>query len=136
MKKFDVLVVDDQFGIRYLLDIVIREGGHNVYTAQNGLEAVEMAQVIKPDVIFMDVRMPLMNGLDALKKIKQMLPEVKVFMMTAYGSEDVIDQALEYGASRCLIKPFDVEDILEILKELTWGGCVCEDGAGNFFKAM
>lgn len=67
----DILVVDDQPGVRYLLDIVIKEVGHRVHTAQNGLEAVEKVRAIRPNLVFMDVRMPLMGGLEALGKIKK-----------------------------------------------------------------
>jgi len=114
-----ILVVDDQPGVRYLLDIIIKEAGHKVYTAQNGLEAVEKVRALRPDLIFMDVRMPLMGGLEALAKIKLMNPETKVVIMTAYVSDDTIDQARKQGALHCLAKPFDVEDIKNFLADFT-----------------
>lgn len=130
----DILIVDDQAGVRYLLDIVIREAGHRVHTAQNGLEAVEFARSIRPDLVFMDVRMPLMGGLEALGKIKAISPETDVIIMTAYGSEDTVSQAMENGALCCIAKPFDVDEIKELLVEFRWkransrvsaaGGCI------------
>jgi len=130
----DILIVDDQAGVRYLLDIVIREAGHRVHTAQNGLEAVEFARSIRPDLVFMDVRMPLMGGLEALGKIKAISPETDVIIMTAYGSEDTVSQAMEKGALCCISKPFDVDEIKELLVEFRWkransrvsaaGGCI------------
>lgn len=117
--SMDILVVDDQPGVRYLLDIVIKEIGHRVYTAQNGLEALEKVRSIKPDLVFMDVRMPLMGGLEALAKIKKNYPEIKVVIMTAYGSDDTIEQARKQGALCCLAKPFDVEDIKNFLDNFT-----------------
>lgn len=117
--SLDILVVDDQPGVRYLLDTVIKELGHRVHTAQNGLEAVEKVRAIRPNLVFMDVRMPLMDGLDALGKIKKMLPSTQVVIMTAYGSEDTIYQAHKRGALCCMAKPFDVELIKKFLDEFT-----------------
>jgi two-component system response regulator (stage 0 sporulation protein F) len=115
-----ILIVDDQPGVRYLLDIVIREVGHRVYTARNGLEAVSMVKSIHPDLIFMDVRMPLMGGLEALGQIKATNPETEVIIMTAYGSEETVTRAMEGGALCCIAKPFDVEKIKELLENLEW----------------
>ncbi|MCG8401639.1 MAG: response regulator [Firmicutes bacterium] len=113
------MVVDDQPGVRYLLDIVINESGHKAHTAQNGLEAVEMAHSVRPDLIFMDVRMPIMGGLEALAKIKSTLPETEVIIMTAYGSDETIEEAKQLGALGCMAKPFDIEDIKNFLLDYT-----------------
>ena len=111
----DILVVDDHPGVRYLLDIVIKEIGHRVHTAQNGLEAVEKVRTIRPKLVFMDVRMPLMGGLEALTRIKRMFPDTQVVIMTAYGSDDTILQAQKQGALCCMTKPFDVDCIRDFL---------------------
>ncbi|OAT79963.1 response regulator [Desulfotomaculum copahuensis] len=116
----DVLVADDQPGVRYLLDIIIKEAGHRVHMAGNGLEALEMVRRIRPQLVFMDVRMPLMDGLEALGRIKKLSPETEVVMMTAYFSDDTIARSLKKGAVRCLAKPFDVEKIKALIKEFTW----------------
>ncbi|MEG6616616.1 response regulator [Peptococcaceae bacterium 1198_IL3148] len=121
MKRvIDILIVDDQPGVRYLLDILIKEMGHNTYSAQNGLEAVEIVKRVKPDLVFMDVRMPVMDGLEALTKIKAISPSVNVVMMTANFTEETIDKAMQKGASKCMAKPFDVEDIRDIIEEHLW----------------
>ncbi len=114
-RRLKVLIADDQPGVRYLLDIVVRECGHETYLAQNGLEAVEKARAKKPDLIFMDVRMPLNGGLEALGEIKRTNPEIEVVIMTAYGSEQTITDALEKGAWCYIAKPFDVHEIKELL---------------------
>jgi two-component system response regulator (stage 0 sporulation protein F) len=107
--KLDILVVDDQPGVRYLLDIILKEEGHNVILAEDGLEAVEAVRAHKPDLVFMDVRMPKMCGLEALGKIKIMSPETEVVLMTAFISDETVRTALEKGAFYCFTKPFDVD---------------------------
>lgn len=113
----NVLIVDDQAGVRYLLEILVKESGHKAYTAQNGVEALEKVLAIKPDLIFMDVRMPIMGGLEALGKIKKISPRTEVIMMTAYSADDTATLALKKGAIRCMRKPFDVEEIKNLLEE-------------------
>ena len=120
LNPLNVLVVDDQSGVRYLLTIIIEEEGHKVFTAQNGKEAVEMVSSQHPDLVFMDVRMPVMGGLDALKRIKMISPRTEVVMMTAYGAEDTIDTALQNGALTCIAKPFDIEEIKSFIKQYGW----------------
>ena len=124
----DVLVVDDHPGVRHLLDIVIKESGHRVFTAQNGLEALEKVCDIRPQLIFMDVRMPLMGGLEALSKIKIMHPNTQVVIMTAYSSDATINQARKQGAICCIAKPFNVDDIRVFLDNLT---CCKRDNIDN-----
>lgn len=114
-KKLKVLIVDDQPGVRFLLDILVRECGHATYLAENGLEAIEKARSICPDLVFMDVRMPLTGGLEALGIIKKTNPQIQVIIMTAYGSEQTVSDALKKGAWRYIDKPFDVNDIKELL---------------------
>ncbi|MDF9407961.1 MAG: Sporulation initiation phosphotransferase F [Pelotomaculum sp. PtaB.Bin013] len=115
-EPLDVLIVDDQAGVRYLLEIIVRDSGHRAHTAGNGLEAVDLARSIRPDLIFMDVRMPLMGGLEALEKIKALAPETNVVIMTAFSSEETVSQAMQKGALTCIVKPFDVDELKEFLK--------------------
>ncbi|MEG6520490.1 response regulator [Desulfotomaculum sp. 1211_IL3151] len=116
--KLDVLIVDDQAGVRYLLEILVKESGHRVYTAQNGVEAVDQVRMVKPDLVFMDVRMPIMGGLEALGKIKKIAPLTEVVMMTAYSAEDTATIAIQKGAMKCMSKPFDVEEVKNLLDKL------------------
>lgn len=119
-EALDVLIVDDQAGVRYLLEILIKESGHRVYTAENGVEAVDKVRSIKPDLVFMDVRMPIMGGLEALGKIKKMAPRTEVVMMTAYSAEDTATIATQKGALKCMSKPFDVEEVKRLLDEFVY----------------
>ena len=131
MTTLNVLIVDDQPGVRYLLTIIIEEEGHKAFTAQNGKEAVEMVSSHDPDLVFMDVRMPIMGGLEALRRIKMTFPCTEVVMMTAYGAEDTIDTALQNGALTCIAKPFDIEEIRNFIKQFSWkvSNPTCNNGS-------
>lgn len=127
-KVCDVLVVDDQPGVRFLLDLVIQDAGHRVHTAHNGLEAVDMVRRLRPDLVFMDVRMPLLGGLEALEQIRKFAPQTKVIIMSAYGSDDVEKKAIQEGALCCIAKPFEVESIKGLINDFVRGGCE-DDGS-------
>ncbi len=116
-EKLDVLVVDDQPGVRQLLGIIVTELGDKVREAQNGKEAVDQVKKWQPDLVIMDIRMPVMGGVDALEKIKTLRPDLPVVMMTAYGSEDALEDLRRKGAVMCLTKPFDVEFIRILLED-------------------
>lgn len=120
LEPLKILVADDQVGVRYLFEILIREAGHKAYVAQNGLEAVQLACQVSPDLVFMDVRMPLMDGLEALEKIKAVLPETDVVIMTSYGAEETLTQAMQKGALCFLAKPFDIGEIKEYIRRYRW----------------
>lgn len=116
-KSLDVMVVDDQPGVRQLLGIIIRELGDRVKEAQNGSEAVNLVRRWKPDLVFMDIRMPVMGGVEALERIKLIRPELTVIMMTAYGSDEALEDLRKKGALMCLTKPFDVDYIKQLLED-------------------
>jgi len=111
------LVVDDQQGIRNLLSTLLRETGYQVYVAKNGMEAVEAVRRFRPQLVFMDVRMPVMNGLDALGRMKVIAPETEVVIMTAYLSNEIVSEALGKGARCCMSKPFEVEILRAFMRE-------------------
>lgn len=130
-KVCNVLVVDDQPGVRFLLDLVIRDLGHMVHVAQNGLEAVDMVRRLNPDLVFMDVRMPVLGGLEALEQIKEIAPQTRVIIMSAYGSDDVEKKALREGALCCIAKPFEVESIKGLLNDFVYKFGCNDNGALN-----
>lgn len=120
-KNIRVLVVDDQPGVRYLLETIIGELGFGVDTAQNGIEAIDKVSTSRPDIIFLDVHMPLMGGIEALAKIRKLAPDIDVVLMTAYGSDDTIQQGSGQGSFCCLAKPFDVEKVKNFLLNYAQG---------------
>ncbi|MGB9662453.1 MAG: response regulator [Moorellaceae bacterium] len=106
-----VLVVDDEAGVRLLLELVFKEEGYQVAVAANGLLALQKIRSFQPDVVILDIKMPVMNGLEALPKIKALSPQTKVIIITAYLETNSLRQVWERGASGFLLKPFDLEAI-------------------------
>ncbi|GAB6274414.1 MAG: hypothetical protein STSR0004_12770 [Peptococcaceae bacterium] len=114
----NILVVDDQQNICHLLEMIIKEMGHTVITAHDGIEAIEKVSQVKPELMFMDIRMPRLGGVKALEKVKEISKKTIVVMMSAYFSEEVIGEVKQKGAYFCLAKPFDMEVIKAIIQEL------------------
>lgn len=106
MSKPMVLVCDDETGVRESLKLIL-EGLCELRFAVNGEEAVEFVKQHDPAAVVMDIKMPKMNGLDALAQIKKLKPNVRVMMITGYESDDVAAQAMRLGADDYLTKPFD-----------------------------
>ena len=115
-----VMVADDDSNTCQTLKDNLEEYGYVVTTVLDGEEAVKMARERPQDIIFLDVRIPPLNGLVIYLDIKKINPDIKVVMMTAYKVEmkDVVDEALKYGALACLYKPFNMSDILSLLEDI------------------
>jgi len=108
-----VMVVDDSLMIRVNLKKLFEKRGYTVVAeASNGQEAVEKYQQFKPDVTTLDITMPVMDGLEALKQIKGMDEKARVIMISALGQELKIAEALDHGAMQYITKPFQEEDII------------------------
>lgn len=116
-----ILVVDDQFGVRRLLFETFKEDHHEVEMAANGAEALELLITFEPDLILMDMKMPGMNGIEALGKIRALNNQVDVIMMTAYGDTQNIEQAKELGILYYMGKPFDLFDLRDRVREILKG---------------
>jgi two-component system, response regulator, stage 0 sporulation protein F len=113
-----VLVIDDQPGIRRLLVEVLKEEGYQVVTASNGYDGLQEAQVVKPQLILMDMKMPGMDGIETLKELKRVGQGDRVIMMTAYGELDLVNQAKEIGAYDYITKPFDIIALCQTIQEI------------------
>lgn len=112
----NVLVVDDDRGIRFTLEGIIDDEGYSVRGAEDGYQAIELAKEITFHWMFMDIRMPGLNGVETYLEIKKISPECRVVMMTGFSVEELVNQALEEGVYAVLFKPLPVEQVLEILK--------------------
>lgn len=113
-----LLIVDDQKGIRRLLTEVFLEYGYEIESCANGLKALELIPEFKPDLIIMDVKMPGMNGIDVIKKVREMNKDIKVIMMTAYGDQHYISQAEALDVAKFIIKPFDLNELKKQVGEI------------------
>lgn len=114
-----VLVVDDTAFMRKLLKNILFSGGFDIVgEAENGKQAVELYKQLKPDIVTMDIVMPEMNGIEALKEIKKIDPNAKVVMCTAVGQEQMVKMAIKFGAKGYIVKPFQAPKVVEELKKV------------------
>ncbi len=118
--KPNVLVVDDLRSMRLTLGGILEDEGHNVVTVENGYQAIEAVKKTHFDAIFMDIKMPGINGVQTFREIKKIDPKAAVIMMTAYSVEDLVKEALEEGAYTVVYKSFDIGRILAIIQELLY----------------
>jgi signal transduction histidine kinase len=108
-----ILLVDDEEGIRKVLSISLSDAGYVVFTAESGEEALHIFQEQKPPIVLTDIKMPGMDGIDLLKKIKEENPDAEVIMITGHGDMDLAIQSLKFEATDFITKPIN-DDALEI----------------------
>ncbi len=119
VEPLQILVVDDEQSICMLLQDVLTRFGHSVTTCQDGATGVDLAGGTTFDLVFLDIRMPGMSGLEALKKLRELQPEATFVMITGFAKDDIIDEALQSGAAACLCKPFSLSQVTKLLEEIT-----------------
>lgn len=112
-----ILVVDDQAGVRLLLREVFRETGYRIALASHGQEAIVLASAELPSLALVDLKMPVMDGLETLRALKSLDPSMPVLIMTALG-EGRIHELLENGARDCITKPFDVFALRNLVQQV------------------
>lgn len=114
-----ILVVDDSQFIRTLLRRILTGRGHVIAgEANNGNEAVEKFAKLRPDLVTLDIVMPKLNGLEALKRIMQIDPQAKVVMVTALGQEPLAIESVKLGASDYIVKPFKPDQVVESVEKV------------------
>jgi DNA-binding NtrC family response regulator len=118
MAKTNILVVDDLRSIRLTLGGILEDKGHNVVTVEDGYRAIEEVKKTHFDAIFMDIKMPGINGVQTFREVKKIDPKATVIMMTAYSVEDLVKEALEEGAYAVAYKPFDIDKVVAMIDEL------------------
>jgi two-component system response regulator (stage 0 sporulation protein F) len=121
MTPLHILVVDDEQSICLLLQDVLTRFGHSVTTCQDGATGLELAQQHRFDLVFLDIRMPGMGGLEALKRLRDLQPDATFVMITGFAKDDIIDEALQSGASACLCKPFSLSQVKKLLDDIASG---------------
>ena len=119
-----VLVVDDTLFMRVTISNMFTELGYEVVgKAVNGKEAVDMYRELQPDLVTMDVTMPVMSGIVAVKKIITEFPNAKIIMITALGLQKLIVEAIENGAKDFITKPFELERLKAVADQLLGQNC-------------
>ena len=114
-----ILICDDAAFMRMMLkDILVKEGYEVVGEAVNGADGVEKYNSLKPDLVTMDITMPDMDGITALKNIKQCDPSAKVIMCSAMGQQAMVVESIQAGARDFIVKPFQRDRVIEAIKKV------------------
>jgi len=108
-----ILLVDDEEGIRKVLGILLADMGYQVHTAANGAEALRTFQKLNPSIVLTDIKMPEMDGIELLRKLKQISPDTEIIMITGHGDMDLAIKSVKYEATDFVTKPIN-DEILEI----------------------
>jgi len=116
--KKNILVVNDKRLMREILADMLKDMGYNVVMAEDGYKAIEKVKEVSFAIIFLDMRMPGINGVETLKEIKKINPETRVVMMTAYVGKNLEKEALKHGADTVIYKPFDMKEVMAIVEKL------------------
>ena len=115
----NILVVDDAAFMCLTIRQMLERNGHTmVGQAANGFEAVEKFTILKPDAVILDITMPEMNGLEALKRIKIIDPKARIIICSALGQKEMIAKAIEYGAENFIVKPFKEEHLIQAVEKV------------------
>ncbi|WP_170007265.1 response regulator [Bacillus fonticola] len=114
-----VLIVDDATFMRMTLKEIVEQNGHRVVgEAENGQDAITHYRILQPDLVLMDITMPVLNGLEAMHQIIEEDPSAKVIMCTALGQKKVVMQCIEAGAKDFVTKPFERHRILDAIERV------------------
>ena len=113
-----ILIVDDAAFMRMMIkDILTKNGFEVAGEAENGLVAVESYFTLSPDLVIMDITMPEMDGIEAVKKIRQNDPSAKIIMCSAMGQQAMVIESIQSGAKDFIVKPFQADRVLEAVKK-------------------
>ena len=117
--QITILIVEDDQDLRESLATALRDEGYHVICAQDADEAIASVKAHKVDIVFMDICLPDMNGVEVYKAIKKIQPAAITVMMTGFFVQDLVNAAIGAGAYDILYKPFTMDDILKMIKKIT-----------------
>jgi len=112
-----ILVVDDAAFMRMMIRDILAKEGYTIHEAVNGRDAIEKYGEVRPDLVTMDITMPEMDGISALRSIRATDPTARILMVSAMGQQKMIVEALEAGALDFLVKPFQPTKVLATVKK-------------------
>ena len=114
----NILVCDDAAFMRMMIKDILTKNGYNVAgEAENGVKAVEKYNELKPDLVLMDITMPEMDGISAVKEIKKFDPQAKIIMCSAMGQQAMVIESIQSGARDFIVKPFQPDRVLEAIRK-------------------
>jgi two-component system, chemotaxis family, chemotaxis protein CheY len=117
-----ILIVDDASFMRMMLRNILTSHGHTIVAeAENGLKAIEAYQASKPDIMLIDLIMPEMGGIEAVKRIMEIDPKAKVIICSAMGQQALVVEAMQAGARDFIIKPFQPTSVIEAVQKMELG---------------
>ncbi len=115
---YKILVVDDAAFMRLMLKTILSKNGYEIVgEAENGQDAVDKYKALSPDLVTMDITMPIMEGVEAVRQIKLIDPDAKIIMCSAMGQQSMVVQSLQAGARDFIVKPFQEERVLESIRK-------------------
>lgn len=114
-----ILIVDDAAFMRMMIKDILSKNGYEVVgEAENGLKAIEKYKELTPDLVLMDITMPEMDGIEAVKRIKEINNEAKIVMCSAMGQQAMVIESIQSGARDFIVKPFQAERVLEAIRKV------------------
>lgn len=114
-----VLIVDDASFMRMMIKDILTKNGYTVAgEAENGAKAIEKYREVAPDLVIMDITMPEVNGIEAVKEIKKIDANAKIIMCSAMGQQGMVIESIQAGARDFIVKPFQVERVVEAVKKV------------------
>ncbi len=115
----NILICDDAAFMRMMIKDILTKNGYNIAgEAENGAKAVEKYNELKPDLVLMDITMPEMDGIQALKKIKETDPNASVIMCSAMGQQAMVIESIQSGAKDFIVKPFQADRVIEAVQKV------------------
>ncbi|WP_432400547.1 response regulator [Wukongibacter sp. M2B1] len=114
-----ILIVDDAAFMRMMIRDVLSKNGYEILgEAENGQKAIEKYKELNPDLVIMDITMPEVDGIQAVKEIKKLSPDAKIVMCSAMGQQAMVIEAIQAGARDFIVKPFQADRVIEAVKKV------------------
>lgn len=117
MKDHRILVVDDNKDFADVFCDILKANNYKAESCYSGMQAIELVKESTFDIMFLDIRMPGMDGIQTLKEVKKIRPETIVIIMTGYSVDEMVHKALEEKASEIIYKPFEIDKVLGLIRD-------------------
>jgi len=118
LKTLSILLVEDEHSLAYLLRDAIGDQFKTFALAHNGVAGLEATRTMRPDLVITDITMPKMNGLEMSEEIHEVMPDLPIVILSAYGEQKFLLEAIDLGVRKYLIKPFDPDELLDVICSL------------------